>query len=97
MILLHLLLADPGVGGAAEEYHPIGYPPKERLNFAVPVGGQHRLRASFSCAGDIVREGWGHLNLETSDVADGKTKNTSSYHHGPEREVAIALEWHQRR
>lgn len=55
VVALHFLLADPSVGGTSEQDDPIGNPPEERLDFAVPVGSQHGLGASFGRAGYIVR------------------------------------------
>lgn len=96
MVLFHFLLAYAGVGGAAEKYHPIRYPPKERFHFTVPVGGQHSLGARFRRTGDVVGQRRRHLNLQTRHVPYGETENAPSNHHGPKGGIPEARESQQR-
>ena len=61
--LLHLPAPDPGVSRRAPQHHHVARPPEKALGLLVVQDGQHRLGTGFGCAGHVVGQGTGELDL----------------------------------
>ena len=92
VVQLHLQLFDPGVGHAAPEDHEVAGPPQPRLGLGPPVGRQDRLGGGLGCAGDVVSERRGHLDLQPGHVADSEAQQAGHSHPQPELTVSDLVE-----
>ncbi len=52
---------------------------------------QHGLCAGFGCAGHIVRQRTGELDLKSRHVTDGKAKDSTQNHHPPKMEMCQSV------
>ena len=84
MFLFHLELSDPSVSSTSEEHNGVWEPPEHLFTFAEPISGQNRLSTSFSRTGDVMRQRGSELDLQSTDVADRETEDSTGYHHHPE-------------
>ena len=82
--LLHLPAPDPGISRGAPQHHHVARPPEKALGLLVVEDSQHRLGTGFGCAGHVVGQGTGELDLQSRHIADGEAKQAAQRHHTPE-------------